>query len=36
MTAPNLLKRDLAADAPMQKLVTDATEFKVGGAKLYL
>lgn len=35
-TSPNLLKRDFKADQPMQKLVTDVTEFKVGNAKLYL
>ena len=35
-TAPNLLARDFDAPAPMSKLVTDVTEFKVGGVKLYL
>lgn len=34
--APNALDRDFAADAPMRKLVTDVTEFKVAGAKAYL
>lgn len=34
--APNLLDRDFDADVPGQKLVTDVTEFKVGGEKLYL
>lgn len=34
--APNALGRDFAADAPMEKLVTDVTEFKVAGAKAYL
>lgn len=35
-TAGNLLNRDFSADAPMTKLVTDITEFKVAGAKAYL
>lgn len=34
--APDLLKRDFAAQAPNQKWVTDVTEFKVGNEKLYL
>jgi putative transposase len=34
--APNLLKRDFQADQPHLKWVTDITEFKVGGEKLYL
>lgn len=34
--APNVLKRDFQADQPNQKWVTDITEFKVGGEKLYL
>ncbi|RMH87319.1 IS3 family transposase [Lysobacter pythonis] len=34
--APNLLERDFKADEPEQKWVTDVTEFKVNGEKLYL
>jgi putative transposase len=34
--APDILKRDFAAQAPNQKWVTDVTEFKVGNEKLYL
>lgn len=34
--AENLLDRQFAADAPMQKLATDVTEFKVAGRKAYL
>ena len=34
--APNLLKRVFEAPSPNQKWVTDVTEFKVGGQKLYL
>lgn len=34
--AGNVLDRDFSADAPMTKLVTDVTEFKVAGAKAYL
>lgn len=34
--AENVLDRDFAAEAPMTKLVTDVTEFKVAGAKAYL
>jgi transposase InsO family protein len=34
--APNLLKREFEAAQPNQKWVTDVTEFKVGGQKLYL
>lgn len=34
--APNLLKREFEAQQPNQKWVTDVTEFKVGGQKLYL
>jgi len=34
--APNLLNRDFEASQPNQKWVTDVTEFKVGGQKLYL
>lgn len=32
----NLLKRDFKAEKPNQKWVTDVTEFKVNGRKLYL
>ena len=35
-TAPNLMDRQFDADQPNAKLVTDITEFKVGGEKLYL
>lgn len=35
-TAPNLLKRDFEAARPNQKWVTDVTEFKLFGQKLYL
>ena len=35
-SSPNLLARDFGAEGPMTKLVTDVTEFKVGGTKLYL
>lgn len=34
--AANLLNREFAAGGPMEKLVTDVTEFKVAGAKAYL
>ena len=34
--AENVLDRDFSADGPMEKLVTDVTEFKVAGAKAYL
>lgn len=34
--AKNILDRDFAAEAPVEKLVTDVTEFKVAGAKAYL
>lgn len=34
--ARNLLKRNFFASQPNQKWVTDVTEFKVGGKKLYL
>lgn len=32
-SSPNLLARDFEAEDPMTKLVTDVTEFKVGGTK---
>ena len=35
-TAPNLLARQFCADQPNQKWVTDITEFKVNGQKLFL
>ena len=35
-SSPNLLARDFKTEDPMTKLVTDVTEFKVGGTKLYL
>jgi transposase InsO family protein len=34
--APNILQRQFDAQRPNQKWVTDVTEFKVGGQKLYL
>lgn len=34
--AENILDRDFGAAAPMAKLVTDVTEFKVAGGKAYL
>ena len=34
--APNLLQRDFHADRPNQKWVTDVTEFRLFGEKLYL
>ncbi|WP_154214663.1 IS3 family transposase [Bacillus cereus] len=34
--APNILERNFNADAPNQKWVTDITEFKLFGEKLYL
>ncbi len=34
--APNILERDFKANAPNQKWVTDVTEFKIKGDKLYL
>lgn len=34
--APNILDRNFTADAPNQKWVTDITEFKLLGEKLYL
>lgn len=34
--APNILERQFDARSPNQKWVTDVTEFKVGGQKLYL
>jgi transposase InsO family protein len=35
-TAPNILERDFEATAPNQKWVTDITEFRLWGQKLYL
>jgi len=35
-TAPNLLDRDFATDAPNRKWVTDVTEFRIGDRKIYL
>ena len=35
-TAPNLLERNFKASQPNEKWVTDVTEFKVDGKKLYL
>ena len=34
--APNLLNRDFYAEKPNQKWVTDVTEFRLFGEKLYL
>lgn len=34
--APNLLQRDFTATGPNQKWVTDVTEFRVAGQKVYL
>ncbi|MGD6944547.1 DDE-type integrase/transposase/recombinase, partial [Cytobacillus gottheilii] len=34
--APNILNRDFRAQKPNQKWVTDITEFKMFGEKLYL
>lgn len=36
VAAPNILNRQFTADQPNTKWVTDVTEFKVGGEKLYL
>jgi len=36
VNVPNVLQRDFFAKAPNQKWVTDVTEFKVNGQKLYL
>lgn len=35
-TASNILNRNFKADKPLQKLVTDVTEFNVNGEKVYL
>jgi transposase InsO family protein len=35
-TAPNVMNRKFHSERPNEKLVTDITEFKVGGEKLYL
>lgn len=34
--APNLLKQNFVSDSPLEKLVTDVTEFAVCGKKVYL
>lgn len=34
--APNILNRDFRASAPLEKLVTDVTEFRVAGGRAYL
>jgi len=34
--APNLLDRNFTAEAPNEKWVTDISEFKLFGEKLYL
>ena len=34
--APNILNRNFKANAPLQKLTTDVTEFAVGNEKVYL
>ena len=34
--APNLLKRSFSAEAPLSKVVTDVTQFKVFGQQIYL
>lgn len=34
--APNILDRNFTADAPIEKWITDITEFKLFGEKLYL
>ncbi len=36
VTAPNLLNREFTAEKPNQKWVTDVTEFRLFGEKLYL
>jgi transposase InsO family protein len=35
-TAPNILDRNFKAEKPNEKWVTDMTEFKLFGEKLYL
>ena len=35
-TAPNLLNRNFASDVPYKKLVTDVTEIRIFGEKIYL
>ncbi|ROZ61760.1 IS3 family transposase [Kocuria soli] len=36
LTAPHLLKREFTAQAPNHKWVTDVTEFRVAGTRVYL
>ncbi|CAI6201792.1 Putative integrase [Escherichia coli] len=36
LTAENILQRQFKAEAPCEKWVTDITEFRAGGQKLYL
>ncbi|EPF3355413.1 IS3-like element IS1397 family transposase, partial [Escherichia coli] len=36
LTAENILQRQFKAEAPCEKCVTDITEFRAGGQKLYL
>ncbi len=36
LAAENILQRQFKAEAPCEKWVTDITEFRAGGQKLYL